>query len=194
VQARVLAPGGRMMVVGWRMVNGHKTWVARYLGGPTKEASERAMKTAGRLLKIGEGAGIVGNALNVVIAGTDQYGEDADRKDLSTTDKVGRVAAASAYKGGVSIGGGLAGAEVGLGIGASLGSIVPIGGTTVGGVVGAVIGGAIGSGLGEYLADKTKRPFLNAGAEAANLAVDAAETAQDVVEGAGKVLNSISPF
>ena len=132
--------GGEMMSVGWRLVNGRKTWVTRYLGAATEEAYDRAMKAADRLPEIGEAAEVRGGRAGRGHRSSDQYGDDADRKDLSTTDKVGRVAAAGAYKGGRPL-------EAVCSVpgrgshGASIGSVIPVAGTVVGAVVGAVIGG-----------------------------------------------------
>ena len=186
--------GGEMMSGGSRLVNGRRTWVTRYVGSVTEEAYDRAMKVADRLEKVGRRVKFAGGLLGVVTGAADQYSDDSGRKDLSTTDKVGRVAAIGAYKGAVSYGGGLVGAGAGAAYGAAIGSAVPVAGTAVGAAVGAVIGGVIGSGAGEFIADKTKGIPLAVGARAANIAVDSAKAAEDVVKGAGKVLDSINPF
>jgi hypothetical protein len=188
--------GGEMMSVGWRLANGGRTWVPRYVGSVTEDAYDVAMKVAGGVEKLGRRVKFAGGVLGAVTGAAGQYGQDAGRKELSTTDKVGRVVAGGAYKGGWSFGGGLVGAEVGAAYGAAFGTAVPVPilGTVTGAAIGAVIGGVAGSGAGEFIADKTKGVALDLGAKAANVAVDGAKAAEDVVKGAGKIFGSMSPF
>lgn len=194
VRKLVTFAGDEMLSVGWRYTaDGGRTWVARAVHGVTKEAYDQAIEVAAGLEKVGKGAKIAGGLLGVVTGAADQYGEDAGRKDLSATDKVGRVVAGGAYKGAGSFVGGAVGAQVGAAYGAAIGIAVPVPvvGTVAGAAVGAVIGGVIGSGVGESVADMTKGPVVNMGGKAANVAVDGAKAA---VKGAGKVLDSINPF
>jgi hypothetical protein len=196
VRKLVTFAGDEMLSVGWRYTDGGRTWVARAVHGVTKEAYDQAIEVAAGLEKVGKGAKIAGGLLGVVTGAADQYGEDTGRKDLSTTDKVGRVVAAGAYKGAFSFGGGAIGAGAGAAYGAALGTAVPVPivGTVAGAAIGAVVGGVIGSGVGESIADMTKAPVLNIGSKAANLAVDGAKATADIVKGAGKALDSITSF
>jgi phage tail tape-measure protein len=123
-----------------------------------------------------------GAVLTYGVSALDQVMEDRGRSDLSTTDKVGRAAGASAYVGSVSLAGGAAGAwagaEGGAAVGAAVGSVVPVIGTAaggaVGGVVGAIGGGIVGSGLAGAAADATKDWAVNTGQDVANWTVDQA--------------------
>jgi uncharacterized protein YukE len=191
----------------YRFINGEDVRVPRYVGDTSSAAYQRAIRNAGMLEKVGKGVKFAGGVLSALTGGAEQYGEDAGRKDLSTTDKVGRTGMVSAYKGAATYGGGAAGAEIGAAYGAAWGSAipVPIVGTISGAAVGAVVGGVIGSGAAAYVADKTKSLALHAGELGANAAVHgvhaavkgaraAAKGAEDVAKGAGKVLDSISPF
>jgi hypothetical protein len=192
VRKLVTYRGGEMMSVGWRYrANGDRTWLARTVHGVTEEAYDDAVKIAGNLEKAGTAAKRAGGIFGAVTAGADQYGDDADRHDLSTTDKVGRIAAVSGYKGALSWGAGAVGAEVGAAYGSAIGSAVPGVGTITGAAVGAVIGGVIGSGVGDYVADTTKGLALDLGATAANLVVDGGKATEAV---AGRVLDSVNPF
>jgi phage tail tape-measure protein len=123
-----------------------------------------------------------GAVLTYGASALDQVMEDSGRSDLSTTDKVGRAAGASAYVGSVSLAGGAAGAwagaEGGAVAGGAIGSVIPVVGTAagaaVGGVVGAIGGGIVGSGLAGAAADATKGFAVHAGQAAANWTVDQA--------------------
>jgi hypothetical protein len=196
VRKLVTFRGGEMMSGGWRLANGGRTWVPRHVGSVTEAAYDVAVKVAGGVQELGKRVKFAGGVLGGLTGAAGQYGDDARRKDLGTTDKVGRVIAGGLYKGAGSFLGGAAGAGAGAAYGAALGTAVPVPllGTVTGAAVGAVIGGVVGSGAGEFIADKTKGLALDFGAKAANVAVDGAKAAEDVVKGAGKVLHSIDLF
>ena len=145
--------------------------------GPQTLADDAARaQWAGRAQWIGRG----GNVLAVGAAGLDQWVEDSNRTDLTTTDRVGRTAGAATFVGGVSVAGGMAGAALGAKggalAGAAIGSVIPIVGTgagaAVGGVVGAIGGGIVGSGLANAAANEVKGFAVDAGQAVANGAVD----------------------
>jgi len=169
------------------------TWVAGHLrGNPTTQAWGRA----GRL------AGPLGTIFSGVAGGADQYVEDADRRGLSTTDRVGRTGGAAVGSAGLSLAGGLGGAwaggKGGAALGGAIGSVVPGVGTAVGGAVGGTvgtIGGAVvGSGAGSWVADQVSEGFATGGQAVANGAVDAWDSTEGARDAIGGALDSINPF
>ncbi len=192
----VVAPYAR--AGGWvaghyrRTPSGGRTWVKpHYRAGGDVSGYTRATAASKRLARFGRYAKGTGGVLAFAFAGAGQVGKDVDRRDLSTTDKVGRAAGASLYGGGASVAGGIAGAEAGAALGAAVGSAVPVIGTAIGGTAGALIGGVVGSGVAGLVADKTNALAVDAGEAVANAAVDGAK---GLAKGAKGVIDDINPF
>jgi hypothetical protein len=162
---------------GTTQVRGH------YRGGQWVE-SQAVPDEAARAEWLGKSKLIThgGTVLTFGVSALDQVMEDRGRSDLSTTDRVGRAAGATAYVGTVSWAGGAAGAwagaEGGAMVGGAIGSVIPVVGTAaggaIGGVVGAIGGGIVGSGLAGAAADATKGVAVHIGQAAANGVVDGA--------------------
>lgn len=162
----------------------------------------RGNTTTGRWGTAGRIAGPLGTIFSGVAGGIDQYGEDDDRRGLSTTDRVGRTGGAAAGSAGLSLAGGLGGAWLGAKGGAvaggAIGSVEPVVGTAagaaIGGTVGAIGGGVLGSGAGSWVADQVSDTFASGGQAAANTAVDAWEATGGVRDRVGGALDSVNPF
>jgi RHS repeat-associated protein len=110
----------------------------------------RSNPTSVRWATTSKWAGRAGPALAYGGSFASRWWEDSDRTDLSTTEKVGRATASSAFMGTASTAGGLAGAKAGAAVGAAIGSVIPGAGTAVGGLIGG-IAGALG---GSFIASK----------------------------------------
>lgn len=165
----------------WRATpGGGRTWVrphtrsGTWVSGYARETgASRRWTTASRW---GQRAGAVlayGGAFG------DQWFEDGVRRDLSTTDRVGRATGASAYVGTASLGGAALGAKGGMALGAGIGTFICPGiGTAVGGAIGAGVGALAGGAGGAWLADRltpVKEFFVDGGEAIANGVVDGVE-------------------
>jgi hypothetical protein len=112
----------------------------------------------------------VGGALVVGSAAWDQWREDAENPNLTTTDRVGRSVGVGAYVGTAAIIGG----ELGMMI------PIPIGGPLAGAAVGALVG--LGMGAAANAVTPVKHFFADAGQTVANGAVDTYNGIKDGVK------------
>lgn len=148
------------------------------------QAKPYLSSTYSRWATAGKWAGRGGGLLGVGTAGFSQWSMDANRTDLSTTERVGRAGTRAVIAGGAGWGGAILGGKAGAGIGFAVGGPV---GAVVGGVIGGVVGGVIGSGIGNEVADHV----VDFAGEAAETAMDAAE---DVGEGLSDAAESVGDF
>jgi hypothetical protein len=94
--------------------------------------------------------GPVGTVGTIGLVGYGEITAVTARDDLGTAQKVANVGTTVVVEGGLTVGGGVAGAKGGAIAGAALGTMIAPGiGTAVGGVVGAVGGGIAGSKMGQ---------------------------------------------
>jgi RHS repeat-associated protein len=195
---------GTMVSGHWRRTpSGGRVWVSpHFRSGGSVSSYLRGNSTTQAWGRVGRVAGPLGTIFSGIAGGIDQHGEDADRRGLSTTDRVGRTGGAAAGSAGLSLAGGLGGAWLGArggaAVGGAIGSVIPGAGTAAGGVVGGTVGaiggGIVGSGAGSWVADQVSEGFATGGQAAANTAVGAWDATEGVRDTAGGVLHSINPF
>jgi phage tail tape-measure protein len=139
----------------------------------------------------------LGIALDGLLGGLDSLSRNADRKDLSASNKIGRVGAGVAtglLKGAASTAGG---ALAGAAIGAAFGSIVPGAGTVAGAVLGAKVGAMVLSPAAAIVTDKIVNKLLpkdfeeRAGQMADRATQKVEQVAHEVREKAGHVAESV---
>lgn len=154
--------------------------------GDNVRAHAGAGELHGRWGTAGKVVGVGGSALSGVLGGWDQWQEDADRPDLSTSERAGRTAAV----GGSTAAGAWAGGEAGAWAGGAIGTaICPGVGTVIGGVAGGIIGGAAGAWAGSELGEATK-DLVGEGTEmVTDFIGDAAGGIGDVASGVGDKLS-----
>ncbi len=149
------------------MAMSQRNWQAR----PHTSAIRGQWGTVGTAAKWG-GVGLAG-----VGGGLNQWSQDANRTDLSTTDRVARAGTRGALTAGGAWAGGALGGKVGAGVGFAIGGPP---GAAVGAIVGGIVGGVIGSGVANEVADHA--------VELADDAVDlAGEAVDEVKDAAGAV-------
>lgn len=141
---------------------------------PYQSATRGSWGTTGTALKWG-GVGLAGAG-----GGVNQWSQDANRTDLSTTDRVARAGTRGALTAGGAWAGGALGGKVGAGVGFAVGGPP---GAAVGAIVGGVVGGVIGSGVANEVAD-----------HAVELADDAVDLAGDAIDGLGDAAESVGGF
>ncbi|MDP8943609.1 MAG: hypothetical protein M3N16_05765 [Actinomycetota bacterium] len=196
----------------WRTTaSGARTFVApHYRSGGMVSGHTRGNAASSRLALARRWVGRGGLIFSGMAGGADQLVEDAGRRGLSTTDRVGRTAAVAgastvlSWGGGVAgaAAGGAAGAKVGAGVGALVGSVIPgagtgvgaAAGTAIGGTIGAVAGGIAGSGLGSWAADEFSDNIAPVGEAVANGTVDAWNATEGVRDKISEGLDKINPF
>jgi hypothetical protein len=127
----------------------------------------------------------VGGALTVASAGWDQWREDAENPDLTTTDRVGRAAGAGVWIGGATMTGAWVGATVGT-------MLFPGVGTGVGFAIGAGVGLAAGAAANAWT--PVKHAFADAGQWTANQAVDIGHDIGSGLHSVTKHLPDLNPF
>jgi hypothetical protein len=125
----------------------------------------------------GKAIPIVGTGVSIASAGWDQWREDADNPNLTTTDRVGRAAGVGTYVGGAAA----AGAIIGT-------AILPVGGTAAGLVVGAAAGLAVGAVASSI--EPVKQAFADAGQWTANAAVDSYHYVDDKLQQAEAMVDT----
>lgn len=152
------------------MAMSQRNWQAK----PHTSAIRGRWGTAGNVAKVG-GVGLAG-----VTGGLDQWSRDANRTDLSTTDRAARAGTRGALTAGGAWAGGVVGGKVGAGVGFAIGGPP---GAAVGAIVGGVVGGVIGSGVANEVAD-----------HAVELADDAVDLAGDAVDGVTDAAGEVGDF
>ncbi len=152
------------------MAMSQRNWQAR----PHSSVVRGQWGTVGTVAKWG-GVGLAG-----VGGGLNQWSQDADRTDLSTTDRVARAGTRGALTAGGAWAGGALGGKVGAGVGFAIGGPP---GAAVGAIVGGIVGGVIGSGVANEVAD-----------HAVELADDAVDLAGDAVDGVTDAAGAVGDF
>jgi uncharacterized protein YukE len=125
----------------------------------SKPGAQSMLSLAKGLDDVGSVAKVAGPVVSVadgIIDGAEQWHADDYDKLLSPSARVARTATVAVSDTGLSLAGGLLGAEGGAEAGAAIGSLAGPVGTAVGGVVGGVVGGIIGSGVADKIEDGIK--------------------------------------
>jgi hypothetical protein len=117
-------------------------------------------------------------------AGVGQYFADANNPNLDGSERTGRIAAQTVTVGGASALGAWGGAAAGAAIGTA---ICPGIGTVVGGVVGGIVGGGVVGGVVDHFNDSV----VDWAGDVSNTVED---VGGDIIEGAGEVLDDITPW
>ena len=128
--------------------------------------------------------GRAGGATALVTAGAGQYFADAGNPNLDGSERTGRVAMQTATVGTASAVGAWGGATAGAAIGTA---ICPGVGTVVGGVVGGIVGGGVAGGI----VDAVNDGVVDWAGDVSNTVE---EVGGDLLEGAGEVLDDLTPW
>jgi hypothetical protein len=124
---------------------------------------------------------VTGGLLAGASAGIDQWREDADNPNLTTTDRVGRSVGVGVYVGGATATGALIGT-----------AIFPGPGTAAGAAAGAVTGLVVGAAASSFT--PAKHAAAAVGQWTANAATDTAKSVAHAVTHPKQLLDDINPF
>ena len=166
--------------------SGGTTTVSGYMRrgawAPAREVPDAAARAqwAGRAQWLGR----AGAAASIVTSGVGQYFADANNPNLDGSERAGRITAQAVTAGGASALGAWGGAAGGAAIGTM---ICPGVGTVIGGVVGGIVGGGLAGGIVDHFNDSVVD-------WAGDVSNDIEEGVGDFVEGAGEVLDDITPW
>lgn len=166
--------------------SGGTTTVSGYMRRGTWAGAREVADDAARAQWAGRAKwfGRAGAATALVTAGAGQYFADAGNPNLDGSERTGRIAAQTVTVGGASALGAWGGAAGGAAIGTA---ICPGVGTVVGGVVGGIVGGGLAGGVVDHFNDSV----VDWAGDVSNTVEDAAG---DFVEGAGDVLDDLTPW
>jgi hypothetical protein len=157
-------------------------YMRRGVWAPAREVADDAARAqwAGRARWFGRAGAVTAFAT----AGVGQYFADANNPNLDGSERTGRIAAQTVTVGGASALGAWGGAAGGAAIGTA---ICPGVGTVIGGVVGGIVGGGVAGGVVDHFNDTV----VDWAGDVSNTVED---VGGDIIEGAGEVLDDITPW